>query len=311
MCNVAQQKSILFPDKTSSAKQQRTALKDVLLAMFTVYIDDSGTAPEQQIAIATAVIIPAARIVALDKEWETLRRREGFAEFHTSECVAANPDSEFVAWDRDKRSRVLSRIRQIGKKFGLNAVSLAIKKSDYDEIIPEEMRRLAGKYHYTWAMRNIISLLDAWAADHRVTAPFEYVYDWMDPKAQKKPKAEIDTVMAQAEDLATKRGNPGRYDKYSFRKRLDIPALQCTDLVAWTCYNFALFGLNNIPMSDIAKDCWNDYYNPSREAWLHVGTMTREQLTDWVHREQKDGVGIERLREWEAKHPKGNKQKKL
>ena len=277
----------------------------------TVYIDDSGTDPHQQVAIATALIVPAARIVALDREWETLRRKEGFAEFHTAECVSStNPDSEFATWNKAKRSRVVSRVRQIGKKFGLNAVSLAIKKSDYDEIIPDEMRRLAGKYHYTWAIRNIIGLLDAWAAEHRAALPFVYVYDWMDPKAQKEPKAEIDTVMAQAEHLATGRGNPGRYDKYDFKKRLDIPALQCTDLVAWTCYKYALFALNKTPMSEIAQECWNDYYNLRREAWLFVGTMTREQLKDWVEREQKDGRGIERLREWEAKHPKIIKHEK-
>ena len=40
-------------------------------------------------------------------------------------------------------------------------------------------------------------------------------------------------------------------------------------------------------MSEIAQECWNDYYNLRREAWLFVGTMTREQLKDWVEREQR------------------------
>jgi hypothetical protein len=39
--------------------------------MFTAYIDDSGTAPEQKVAIATALVMPAHRIIAFQSEWNT------------------------------------------------------------------------------------------------------------------------------------------------------------------------------------------------------------------------------------------------
>lgn len=271
--------------------------------MFTVHIDDSGTAPDQQIAIATAVIIPAARIPALNSEWGTLKRREGFISFHTSECVALNSDSEFSTWGTVKRDRVLSRVRQIGKKFGLVSISLAVKKSDYDQLIPDEMRPFTGNYHYTWAMRNMIALLDNWAKGHGVTLPFEYIYDWMDPKAQRRAKAEVDTVMAQAERQSADRGRPGRYINYSFRRREDVPALQCTDAIAWTCYQFSLFAMNKIPLSPIAQECWDDYYDRGSE-WLYAGTMTKQQLQDWIDRELKDGRWRERFMAWEAEHSK-------
>lgn len=70
--------------------------KEVSLVMFTVYIDDSGTSPDQHVAIATALVMPAARITALDKEWETLTRKEGFSDFHMSICVARNEKSQFA-----------------------------------------------------------------------------------------------------------------------------------------------------------------------------------------------------------------------
>jgi len=146
--------------------------------MFTVYIDDSGTDPNQPMAIASALIIPAARVVALDKEWEKLTKKEGFTEFHTSECVWLNEDSEFAKWDAHKQKRVISRVRQIGKKFGVQAMSLAITKADYNELVPDWLRELAGKYHYTWAIRNMLDMLDRWAAEHRVRVPFEYIYAW-------------------------------------------------------------------------------------------------------------------------------------
>jgi hypothetical protein len=39
--------------------------------MFTAYIDDSGTAPEQTVATATALIIPARNIIRFESEWKT------------------------------------------------------------------------------------------------------------------------------------------------------------------------------------------------------------------------------------------------
>ena len=280
----------------SSALASRGARwKDVLLVMFTVYIDDSGTDPNQPMAIASALIIPAARVVALDKEWEKLTKKEGFTEFHTSECVWLNEDSEFAKWDAHKQKRVISRVRQIGKKFGVQAMSLAITKADYNELVPDWLRELAGKYHYTWAIRNMLDMLDKWAAEHRVRVPFEYIYDWMDPKAQKKAKAEIDTVMAQAEEGACARGDSGRYTNYSFRKRLDIPALQCTDALAWTCYQFACFVHNQIPLSEIAQESWNDYHEHHPKAgWLYAGGMKKEHLKEWVDKESKAPRTIER-----------------
>src|SRR5271155_4361077 len=47
----------------------RLRWRDVFLAMFRAYIDDSGTDPEQQVAIASMLIMPATRIPALDREW--------------------------------------------------------------------------------------------------------------------------------------------------------------------------------------------------------------------------------------------------
>jgi hypothetical protein len=270
--------------------------------MFTIFIDDSGTDPQQPIAIASVLIVPAARIVALDREWSALRSREGFSDFHMSECVWLNADSEFSGWSTEKRDRVIARVRQLGKKFGVQAISLAITKCDYDELVPHWLKELAGQYHYTWAIRNMIDLLDKWAAQHNVTMPFEYIYDWMDPKAQKEAKAEIDLVMAQAEELACSNGKPGRYTNYGFRRREDIPALQCTDALAWTCYQFARFTHNQVPLNDLAQKSWDDYHDSHPQAgWLYAAGMKKQHLKEWVEKESKVPSTIELYGAFKAK----------
>jgi len=147
--------------------------------MFTVYIDDSGTSPSQHIAIATALIIPAAQIIRLEKEWATLAGREGFTDFSMAEFVAANPKSEFANWNGDKQERVFRRIRQISKKYGLRAFSVAVNKKDYDSIVPDALRSWIGQYHYTWAVHHLLSFLNLWRSESIGRPPFEYVFHWM------------------------------------------------------------------------------------------------------------------------------------
>ncbi|MFZ0801210.1 MAG: DUF3800 domain-containing protein [Terriglobales bacterium] len=268
--------------------------------MLTVFIDDSGTDPNQKVAIATGMIVPALRIAALEREWDRFKEKEQFKCFHTSPCLAGNEKEGFGDWDEDKKSRVLWRVRTIAKKYGAKAFSLAINKLDYEEIVPQEFRELGGRFHYTWAIRNLLSLLDGWAVSRGVETSYEYFYHWMHPKAQKQSRQEIVTVMEQAEEGAKQRGLNRTYVNYSFRHDEDIPALQCVDAVGWACYQFSLKIFANVPLSEIAAESFQDLYRfqSHEDEWLIALSIERDKLRNWVEREKADGKGLERLREW-------------
>ena len=276
--------------------------------MFSVYIDDSGTDPNQKVAIATGLIVPALRITALDREWEKFKEKEQFKCFHTSPCLAGNEKEGFGAWDQEKRFRVLRRVRRIAKKYGARAFSLAIKKSDYEEVIPQEFLELAGRYHYTWAIRNLLVILNAWAIKNGVTTSYEYIYHWMDPKAQKVPRQEIETVMAQAEDAAKRLGAHRTFVNYSFRQDEEIPALQCVDAVGWAAYQAALKVFAAVPISEIATESFSDFHRADGNGWLVALTITKDHLRDWVEREKADGRGLERLKAWAQTHSSKSKR---
>lgn len=247
-------------------------------AVITVYIDDSGTAPNQQIAIASALVVESKRIASLDQEFSILAQEEGFSYFHTAECAAGNSKSAFAGWDCERKRRVCSRVRQIAMKYGVNACSIAIERNAYDEIVPAAIRSEGGRFHYTWAVGYLIEMLDHWAAAAKTGVPLEYVFDWMDDKAQKDAKAEIVTVMARAEDR-----RPGFYKgHYSFARCKETRALQCADILAWTCYQQALFALVHTPLKGIAQEGFAEFGSYYGGIWLSAIVQTREQLKQWV-----------------------------
>jgi hypothetical protein len=260
----------------------------VRLAMVTVFIDDSGTDPDQTVAIASALIIESRRIVSLDREVTALGSREGFIgeggfpDFHTSECVAGNSKSFFAGWDEAKKSRVCWSMRQIAEKYGINACSIAIDRSLYDELVPlgSALREEGGRFHYTWAVRELVKNLESWSGAQGHQVPLEYIFDWMGKDKRNPAKKEIEAVMAEAE------GNkPGFYaGHYAFRCRVQTPSLQCADILAWTCYRFALYKLEGKPLRPIAREGFADFdaYSPQGVKWLLAVVQTREQLQAWV-----------------------------
>ncbi|MGA8430381.1 MAG: hypothetical protein WB729_11215 [Candidatus Sulfotelmatobacter sp.] len=267
-----------------------------------------GTDPKQKVAIATGLIVPALRTAALEREWNTFKDNEQFKSFHTSPCLAGNEKEGFGDWDEPKKLRVLRRVRTIAKKYGVKAFSLAINKIDYEEIMPQEFRELAGRFHYTWAIRNLISLLDGWAISRGVETSYEYLYHWMDPRAQKQPRQEIETVMAQAEEGVKQKGIKRTYVNYSFRNDEELPALQCVDAVGWACYQYSLKVFAKTPLSEIAAESFHDFYRftSHQDEWLIAVSIERDKLKDWVEREKADGKGLERLREWAQTRQKPN-----
>jgi len=211
------------------------------------------------------------------------------ASFHTSECIHRNKRSVFADWNDAKIKRVVTRIRQIIKKYGVRAFSIAVNKADYDEVVSPEIKEVVGQFHYTWAIQHIIVHLDRWAQETDMPVPFEYVFDWMGRRSQREAREEIESVIAIGG-----RFNPGRYQNYSFRRREDIPALQCTDLLAWTYYQFALSRFRDIALSDIAHECIGDFEEHRNREWMTAVTTTRENLADWVQKELTAPAAIER-----------------
>jgi hypothetical protein len=265
--------------------------RKVQLIMFTIHLDDSGTSPSQHVAIATALIIPALQLVRMEREWNNVKIKEEFTDFSMSEFVARNPKSEFANWDDAKRLRVYQRIRQISKKYGLRSFSVAINKVDYDELIPDIIRNVIGKYHYTWAIHHTLSFIDGWRGSDGKRPPCEYVFHWM----QGESRTEVESAMKRAEESAIEDGRAGDYSNYSFRKSKNVPGLECIDAISWVCYQYALYAIRDKPPHEFATVGWQDFGGHVDGGWLKAVTITRASLQDWINRALSDQVSLDWL----------------
>jgi hypothetical protein len=240
--------------------------------MFTVFVDDSGTAPDQPVAIAGALIIPARQIPALERDWEAFRSKFGFTFFHSAECAARNYKSEFSRWDGAKVQKAFMRARQIIKKRTSAACFFAVHKADFDAVGPIEWCKPGGQNHYTSAFCILLHWLMRWHGDRRIGPVFEFVFD----RAEGREKEEIEMLMAQYDALC-----PGLFlDHYSFRDKKNVPGLQCADILAWTGYGMAKLAFRNVPVNKIAEESFTDFSRHLNGNWLNAMTIRKEALRD-------------------------------
>jgi hypothetical protein len=267
--------------------------------LYTAYIDDSGTDPKQEVAIASALVIPASKIQALQVEWDAMRIREVFPSFHMSEFSSPTPSekSHFWGWGTEKHDRVYQQVRDIIMDYGAVTISFAVYKNDYDEVVPLDMRKNAGEFHYTWAVRQMLAALERWRTFFKVSAPFEFIFDHI--KKGDSSRKEIEDVMEQGEDLS-----PGVYQNYTFRSRERYPGLQCVDVLGWISYQFALkvyCGRRLFPDAELGWDEFENFSKRSPQSWRLAAAIKRSELERWVKSEKETGASQPFFDAWNAK----------
>ncbi|MGA8152618.1 MAG: DUF3800 domain-containing protein [Terriglobales bacterium] len=269
--------------------------------MFSVYIDDSGSAPDHKFALAAGIVFPAKRIEPFEREWNNFLKNEGVRELHASVCVAHNPHSDFADWDDDRSERVLLHAQQIIFKYSVKAFSIGIHKQDYNELVPKEMWLSVSQSHYIWALSSVLGLSYDWASER--ATPMEYVFD----NASKEEKRDIEEAIDYSEAIY-----PSHFSgHYSFRSRKEVPGLQAADLYAWVNYQAACDTRLGIPIKPIAEKLWFPFILRNQKKWSTIQSLNRKGLEMWVQRTYGSSEDL-RLREYkqrrkEARMPKRKK----
>jgi hypothetical protein len=199
-----------------------------LMAMVTVYFDDSGTHQQSDIAVASCFISDVRRWKQFDTEWQTVLQEEGIADsgFHMADFVAQKPP--FDGWGKTKRDRTVKGLVAVINKCAIIGTTTALTKSDYDRFVTGKLRDKLGHNHYTFAVQSCMAHIEEWRIGMLDTQPYEYVFDLMG-----KGKHEIldlfDSLIEHK--LAVRFGIEPR--GYSFQDRRSLLPLQASDILAW------------------------------------------------------------------------------
>jgi hypothetical protein len=140
----------------------------------TAYFDDSGTGPDQDVAVVAGYVGSVAQWDRFDFAWRRLLKEFGIKTMHRSdlECF----QGEFLGWSPDKRTALVKKAQKIIKKRAYVPIGSAIIKADFEEIVPKRMKEHVGG-HFGWCVTETLVLANRWAQDKKHKDPINWVFE--------------------------------------------------------------------------------------------------------------------------------------
>ena len=197
----------------------------------TLYFDDSGTHASSEIAVAAGYVACVEQWKELERNWKEVDNRFHFGMFHMADFVAKKKQfADESVWTPAKRSALIRELISIVRTRARIGFSAAIFKSDYDKLMPDDLKDRLGRHHYTFAVRQCLSMIDKWRQEYGITGPMQYVFE-----DGTQGKGEIlDTFDFCSQDNLTSNAYGIVRGGYSFvAKTPDVPQLQPPDILAW------------------------------------------------------------------------------
>lgn len=256
--------------------------RDVYVAAFTIYIDDSGTAPAQSTAVAAGWIAQYSAWKLFNREWDKVRNVESrkFSIMHMADFVYGK--REFENWDLETKKTVLNKLFPIFHKRIRKGFALGVIKQDFDEIVPPELRARGHKNHYTYAIRRVMGFIHQWRQENHIQGEIQYFFDFMDKHDPRR--VEIEKVLTT---IGTSEQNLAYYglrrDGFHFIDKNDIPPLQAADMLAWTTYRAMQHEVGANKVNEIGETAFKNFCMSSRKPhFVEGGYNKREHLIQWV-----------------------------
>jgi hypothetical protein len=241
------------------------------MAYLTVHFDDSGTDRESPIAVAACCVSTVPQWKEFERNWSEANADLEFGVFHSSDFSAANK------FRKPKSERLVKRLCNIATTRSRAMFGIAVKKTDYDEVVTGPFREYAGHFHYTFAVRWCCWMIAAWREKYHSRHSMQYVFDRMT-----QGKHEIIDVMDRARNTSEEEARHTGVvvlDGYSFEDKAKVVPLQAADMLAWTVYRQMQELNKNRPMSWVASEMMDGFLRSG--VHMKVSYFTKEELVKW------------------------------
>jgi hypothetical protein len=114
-------------------------------------------------------------------------------------------------------------------------------------------------------------------------------------RAEGRDKLEIEVMMGQFESISPRDFE----DHYQFKKRKNVPSLQCADLLAWVSYSVSR-NLHGHPLLPMAQESAADFRSYQGGEWWTALTFDSAGLKDVIASDQRNPEKEKFRREWLA-----------
>ena len=148
-----------------------------LLAMFTVYCDETGTDDKNRVAAVCGYIGQAVEWKRFGREWSRVLRRYKVEIMHRSHLETWH--GEFTAeqgWEPLRRNSFLSELHPIIKAHTKVGIGSAVIKKDFDEVMPDSLKKRFGGV-YGWCAYGCIAHARNWCRQQTGGQP--HPMDWI------------------------------------------------------------------------------------------------------------------------------------
>jgi hypothetical protein len=184
----------------------------------------------------------------ITRNWNEAKVEEGFKFFHMTDFML-NPKSikrnqlssdsdilQYCDWDERKKRRVYHWLTTLIRIRIQSGISFVVGKQDYDDFMPEEIKRHYGKDHYAWAVKCLFSEIHKWRKRWGVDRPMQYIFSDM-PKGRggKGEIIDIWDVLRDDRQATAKYGIVK--DGFGFQNMRIFPPLQAVDIFAWNVFD--------------------------------------------------------------------------
>ena len=251
--------------------------KSDLMSMLTIYCDDSGTDEKNRSAVVAGYVSNVAQWGIFQKEWNKALKDFGVKQMHRADLE--NFKGEFTedrGWNPNRRKAFLQRLQPIIRRRVKFPIGTAVIRKDFEEVIPEEVRKKFGGV-YGWCAHTCLVKLYIWCTrpSRQHSQPIEWIFE-----AGTIGHGQVDEMFRE---LSTKvQSVDWRIKGWAFQRK-DVVPLQAADVLA-----YELFKLVENQILDESKK------RDVRQSMRHLMGADEGEYLDYWHRE--------RLQDWVQSH---------
>jgi hypothetical protein len=110
--------------------------------MILAYLDESGTHDQAKIVVMAGFLASYGTWRKFEKRWQRVLNPDGGKRvFHATDCLGRDGHGDFDGWPKKERDDLVNGLIPVLKKHSRASFACAFSVQDYEEVVPEWIRR--------------------------------------------------------------------------------------------------------------------------------------------------------------------------